>query len=139
MLKLSNEEIELARMLESATGARAKDVVVINNTIVFVVRKGDLGRAVGRQGTNLEMLRRSFGKNVEFIEHSEKQQQFLANVFRGVVFLSVEEKEFNGKKTIFLKIEAKYKGRAIGRGGEKINRARVMLKRHFNYDDLKIL
>jgi len=137
---ISNDELAFLNTLERATGAKANDVLATDDCVTFIVQQGDLGKAIGKQGANLEHLRRAFGKNVELVEDSETLRGFLANVFRGVEFLSVEEKKdkAGGRNVVFLKVSAKHKGKAIGRGGEKINRARALVKREFGYDDLKI-
>jgi len=126
--------------LERATGAKANDVYATNECVTFIVQQGDLGKAIGKQSANLEHLRKAFGKNVDLVEDADTLRTFLGNVFRGVEFLSVEEKEdaANGRKTVLLKVSEAHRGKAIGRGGEKINRARALVKRRFGYDDVKI-
>ncbi|MFH0973590.1 MAG: NusA-like transcription termination signal-binding factor [Candidatus Micrarchaeota archaeon] len=140
MPTISNDELALLNTLERSTGAKANDVFATNECVTFIVQQGDLGKAIGKQGANLEHLRRAFGKNVDLVEDAETLRAFLANVFRGVEFLSVEEKEdaASGRKIVFLKVSAEHRGKAIGRGGEKINRARALVKRKFGCDDVKI-
>ena len=140
MPTISNDELALLNTLERSTGAKANDVFATNECVTFIVQQGDLGKAIGKQGANLEHLRRAFGNNVDLVEDAETLRAFLANIFRGVEFLSVEEKEdaASGRKIVFLKVNAEHRGKAIGRGGEKINRARALVKRKFGCDDVKI-
>jgi N utilization substance protein A len=137
---ISNDELALLNTLERATGAKANDVYATGECVTFIVQQGDLGRAIGKQGANLEHLRRAFGKNVDLVEDADTLRDFLTHIFRGVEFLSVEEKEdaASGRKIVFLKVSEAQRGKAIGRGGEKINRARALVKRKFGYDDVKI-
>ena len=127
MHKLSGDEIELLNLLEQTTGARAVDVLVLPDTIVFLVKKGDLGRAIGRQGANITRLSNRLKKRVEVVEYSEELNEFLKNLFKPI---ELEEVKKEGE-TVYLKVPAKDKGRVIGRGGEKVNRARALLERHF--------
>jgi len=138
VFKITNDEMVLVNTLERETGARATDVVVTENTVWFLVQKGDLGRAIGRGGENLRKLRGALGKNVELVEASEELKKFLTNFFHGVTFERYEEKEENGKKSVFLRVNAKDKGKAIGKKGEKINVCRELVKRHFSVDKLRI-
>ena len=140
MPTISNDELALLNTLERSTGAKANDVYATNECVTFIVQQGDLGKAIGKQGANLEHLRKAFGKNVDLVEDADTLRTFLGNVFRGVEFLSVEEKEdaATSRKTVFLKVSEAHRGKAIGRGGEKINRARALVKRRFGYDDVKI-
>ncbi|MFH0836419.1 MAG: NusA-like transcription termination signal-binding factor [Candidatus Micrarchaeota archaeon] len=140
MVKLANADIQLLASFEQTTGATAFDVLIESEKIVFLVKKEQLGRAIGRQGANIERLKRVMGKRVEVIPFSDEVQEFLKSFFKPVEITSAETREnAEGKKVIYLKVDQANKGLAIGRGGEKINRARVILKRHFDYADLKIL
>ncbi len=139
MATISNDELALLNTLERSTGAKANDVLATNECVTFIVQQGDLGKAIGKQGANLEHLRRAFGKNVDLVEDAETMRAFLANIFRGIEFLNIEEKEdATGRKVVYLKVGETQRGKAIGRGGEKINRARALVKRKFGYDDVKI-
>ncbi len=138
MFKITNDEIVLVNALEQITGARASDVVVTDTSVTFIVRKGDLGRAIGRRGENLRKLRNAVCKNVEIVEESDDLKKFLTNLFHGIAFERYEEKEVGGKKSVFLRVNASQKGKAIGKKGDKINTCRKLVKRHFGVDELKI-
>lgn len=139
MVKLSNEEILLVNALEKATGTHANDVIAMENSIVFLVKKGELGKAIGKRGANLKRLEQSLGRNVDLVEDSNEAMGLLANFFHGIVFQGIEEKNVGGKKTIVLKVNSNQKGLAIGRKGERINCARTLLRRRFAIDKLRIL
>ena len=137
MHKISNQELQSINLLEENTGARAKDVIAFEDSIVFVVEKGDLGRAIGRNGNNIQKLRRAFDKNVEVVEDAEDVKQFAQNVFYPAKV--IEAKQSNDKKTLLVKVENKDRGIAIGKGGERIKRAKTLFERHFQIDDVKIV
>ncbi len=139
MPTLDYEDIQFINLLERQTGARATDVVRSDTEIIFVVKKGDLGRAIGKQGANIARLRKSFGKTIEIVEEADDAKTFLKNVFYPVQVKSVEENVVGGRKIAAVLVDAKSKGLAIGKGGEKIKRARMLAKRHFEMDDVKIL
>ena len=137
---ISNAELEAIRMLEQGTGALAKDVVFTPSAVVFVVKQGDLGKAIGRQGKNIWRLEKMFGRGVQFVEEATELRNFAANLFAPAQVLEVKQSNSaGGKKMVFVKVDAKNKGLAIGAKGEKINRARTMLQRHFGIDDVKIV
>ncbi|MFA6048792.1 MAG: NusA-like transcription termination signal-binding factor [Candidatus Micrarchaeia archaeon] len=136
---LNNDDLQIINLLDSRTGARAVDVVVEAGEIIFVVKKGDLGRAIGKQGINIARLRQAFGKNIEIIEDADDAKGFLKNAFYPAQVKSIEESEIGGKKVAVIVVDAKSKGLAIGKGGEKIKRARMLAKRRYGIDDVKIL
>ncbi len=139
MRTLNQEDLQYIMLLEKQTGARANDVVKSENEVIFVVQKGDLGRAIGKQGANIERLRKSFGKEVGIVEDSDDSKEFLKNLFYPVQVKSIQESDASGKRVAVVSVDPKSKGLAIGKGGEKIKRARLLAKRRFEIDDVKIL
>ncbi|OIO28479.1 hypothetical protein AUJ16_00685 [Candidatus Micrarchaeota archaeon CG1_02_60_51] len=133
-MKLSMQEIGLLNLLESATGAQGRDAVAVGEKLVFVVNEGQLGRAIGKGGEGLRRLEARVGKQVEVVEYAEGAEKFARNLFAPVNAENVEVK--NG--TAFVRFKGEDKGRAIGRGGEKAERARALLER-FHGLKLKIL
>ncbi|MGC8851291.1 MAG: NusA-like transcription termination signal-binding factor [Candidatus Micrarchaeia archaeon] len=138
MVTFSLEDIQLLNAVEAATGAKANDVVKSDNAFIIVVRKGELGKAIGKQGSNITRLRKHLGKDVFVVEDSDTMNGFLANVFAPVPLKAVNLVESEGRKIAVVAVEAKNKGLAIGRGGDKIKRARILAKRKFGIDEVKI-
>lgn len=138
MAKLSLEDIQLLNVIEMSTGARANDLVMADENVTIVVQKGDLGKAIGKGGANIARLRQQFGKEIFVVEDSETVKGFLANIFAPVQLKAVNEANEGGKKVAIVTVEGKNKGLAIGRGGEKIKRARLLAKRRFELDDVRV-
>lgn len=136
---LSHEDIQLINVLEKQTGALAIDVVQEPDEIIFIVKKGELGKAIGKQGTNAARLRLSLGKNVEIIETSEDPKVFLKNTLYPAEIKSIDDSERNGKKMLVINVDEANKGKVIGKNGDKINRSRRLMKRHFGLEEIKVL
>lgn len=139
MPTISNAEIQLINMLESSTGAHAKDVVMTGDSVIFVVEKGELGKAIGKGGVNIKRMRYAFKKNVEVVEAADDLRGFLANIFKPVKLVDVLEATSGDRKVVSVSVDNKNKGLAIGRGGERIKKARALAKREFGCDDVRII
>lgn len=126
-------------MLEKSTGALARDAVFTDSTIIFVVKQGDLGRVIGKQGKNIQKLKRLFSREIQVVEEASELRHFVSNLFAPAQVQEVKENSADGKKVLFVKVDPKSKGLAIGSRGEKINRARLLLKRHYGVDEVKIV
>lgn len=135
MTKISSEQLQLLSMLERETGAQAFDVLLTPESIVFVVKAGDLGKAIGKNGANRERLERMALRKVELVEFAETLEGFLANLFKPA---RIEKITASGTSVV-LKVGVSEKGLAIGRGGSKINRARELVKRHYGVEELKVM
>jgi len=82
-VKLTTEGIKYIALFESLTGAVTKDCVIDedNDRVIFVVKKGDVGLAIGKRGVNIARVKKTIGKNVEVIEHSDDPVEFIKNLF----------------------------------------------------------
>ncbi len=134
-IKLSSESIRYLTLFESITGASVKDCMVQDDKIIFVVRKGDMGAAIGKGGINIERAKELIGKKIEVIEHSDNPEEFIVNIFKPIkVRVKIVEK--GGKKVAQVSVDPQYKGLAIGKGGKNINKAKELARRHHDIDDI---
>jgi len=136
-LKISSDQIQLLSLFERLSGVQAFDVLLNEDSAVFVVKSGDLGKAIGKNGSTLAHLERAFGRRVELVEFADSLEGFLKNLFKPVKLEQVQIA--NSGQQVVLRVEAQNKGLAIGRGGIRINRARELAKRHFGVLELKVM
>lgn len=136
-VKLSSESIRYLTLFESLTGASLKDCIVEDEKIVFVVRKGEMGAAIGKGGINIEKIKELVGKRVEVVEHSDDPVEFVENIFKPIdVDVKLQEKD--DKKFIQVSVNPQYKGLIIGKSGKNINKAKELAKRHHEIEDIMI-
>ncbi|MEK6843343.1 MAG: NusA-like transcription termination signal-binding factor [Candidatus Micrarchaeota archaeon] len=139
MQKLSMEDFQLMGLLERITGAKANDVISDENSLIFAVPDSEFGRAVGKKGANIERLEHVFKKHVEIVKSPNSKEQFFGFLFSPVIPKELAEKEIDGKRTLDVVVETIDRGLAIGRNGERIKKAKMLGKRYFNYDDVRIV
>ena len=139
-VKLDTEGIRCIGVFESLTGAGVKDCVVDNeeNKVIMVVKKGDMGLAIGKDGSNINKVKRLLRMEIELVEHSSDIKEFIENLFRPAYVKSVELKTKNDKSCAYVEVFNKDKGIAIGRNGEKIKRVKLLVKRNQNIDNVII-
>lgn len=138
-LKLSADEISYIALFESHTGAVTKDCIVDEDqgSIIFVVKKGDMGMAIGKKGSNVTRVRQAIGKKVEVIEHSDSPEEFAANILHSYRLkdVSLEGEE---KKRLKIKVDPRDKALAIGKKGKNIEKVKTLMARHHQIDDVVI-
>ena len=140
-IRFTSREMRYIALFESITGATAKDCVVDEdlNRIIFVVKEGDVGTAIGRQGKNIHLLERMTGKKHEIIEHSESPAQFIKNALRPAEVKEIRITERPDGKTIaVVSVNPKDKGVAIGKNGRNAERIRFLAKRYFQIQNVSI-
>ena len=154
-LNLSMETIGLITEAEKRLRARIKDAVDEGERIVFITEKGHLGQALGKEAKNLQMMRDLLKKDVKFVEWDEDKQIFIRNLFKPFDVASIRmetvavpvpgETDADGQPVLKVKIraivevEAKDKGKAIGKGGRNISSIRHIAKRHQEIDEVQVV
>ena len=137
---MSQEELRFISILEGLTGALAVDCVwdKTESRVIFVVRRNDTGKIIGRGGTTIRRLRDHFQKKIDIVEYSERLEIFAANTLAPAKTESVEIHEKSGKKTVVITVIPREKGKAIGKNGRNIQRSRLLMKRHFGVNNVII-
>ena len=148
-LDLSMETIGLINEAEKRLRARIRDAVDEGERIVFITEKGHLGQALGKEAKNLEMMRNLLKKDVKFVEWDEDKQIFIRNLFKpfDVASIRMETQRIEGEEgddadlriRAIVEVEAKDKGKAIGKGGRNISSIRHIARRHHEIDEVQVV
>jgi len=129
--------IEELRILTKST---ALDCVIDErfSRVIYVIRPGDMGLAIGKKGENIRRMQNVLGKRIEMVESAEDPESFIRNIFRPAEIEKISGLSGESPVTVYLKKRGDL-GIAIGRGGCNIEKARVLLKRFFGYDIGEVL
>lgn len=140
-IRLTTKEMRYIALFESITSATVRDCIVDDeqNRIIFVVKEGDIGVAIGKGGKNIHMLERMTGKKHEIIEHSTNPQQFIKNALKPahVNEIRITERP-DGKSIAVVSVSPRDKGVAIGKNGRNAERIRLLAKRYFQIQNVSI-
>ncbi|MEM3096316.1 MAG: NusA-like transcription termination signal-binding factor [Nitrososphaerota archaeon] len=139
-IKLTDKEMRYIQLFEAATGASVVDCVEEGDMVVFIVRKGELGKALTGKGARVKEVARMMRKRVKVVEFAEESAQFLKNLLYPAEILDpvrVTERP-DGRKIAVVTVSPRDKGIAIGRDGKNISLARHIIKRHFDVDHVII-
>lgn len=134
MIKLNGPEINYITLFEKLTGASVKDCIA-NEDLTFIVKEGDMGLAIGKDGTIINKIKRDMGKEIHVYEHSEDTSKFIKNLFYPI---NIEKVEVDNK-TVRIFVSPEFKKRVIGRAGKKINTVKDIAKRHLDVEDVQVL
>jgi N utilization substance protein A len=140
VLKLSAAEIRYIALFESMTGAVTKDCVMdkAENKIVFVVKKGDMGLAIGKKGGNIQRVKQALGKKIEVIEYSNDAAEFVKNIFHPIRIKHVSVTNKRDKKVALVEVDDRDRALAIGRKGKNIQKVKLLAGRHHKVEDVVI-
>ena len=141
-IKLTPDEMRYIALFQDVTGAVVKDCIVDNdeNRIIFLVRPGDMGLAIGKNGINIKRVRKIIGKNIEVVEFSNKLEELAKNALAPARVRSVKVvSRHDGRKVVYVNVDPRDKGIAIGKAGRNVARARLILKRYFDIDSVFVI
>lgn len=139
-VKLSTDGIRYIALFENITGAMTMDCLEDseNNRLIFVVKSGDMGLAIGKGGDHINRVKKITGKHIEIIEHSDDPVEFIKNAFHPISIKNVNIVLKDDKRIAYVYIHTKEKGLAIGRNGKNIEKVKKLSSRHHNIDDVII-
>lgn len=121
--------IEELRILTKAT---AIDCLIDDRfeRIIYVIKQGDMGLAIGKSGDNIKKMSRVLGKRIEMVEFAEEPDMFIANMFKPAEVLIGDDDE---PVTVVVQERSDF-GLAIGKGGSTIEKARQLVRRFYGKD-----
>lgn len=129
--------IEELRILTRST---ALDCVIDErfDRVIYVIRTGDMGLAIGKKGENIRRLQKVLGRRLEMVEYDEAPFTFLSNIVRPAEIARLDEDGEGGQVNLLVKRRSDL-GVAIGKGGCNVEKARILCKRFFNMDIGEVL
>ncbi len=138
--RITFEELRYLSMFTDLTGATAYRCIIDRegNRLIFVVKPSDIGRVVGRRGRNLDILRKLFRKDVEVVPYYEDLEEMIKSLFPNARILDITVRERGNGKYVTVRVAEEDKGRAIGREGRNVKRARLVLRELFNVVSLQV-
>ncbi len=140
-IKLSMDDMAMIAKFEQITGASAIDIIRDDEgeRIIVVVRAKQLGKAIGRGGVNVKAASDVFGRAVDVVEMAETVEEFVKSALAPARVEAVKIIEHrDGNKVASVTVKNEDRGIAIGREGRNVARARILVKRHFDLDNVVI-
>lgn len=136
--KLSNEKLRYLALYEKLTGATPIDCVesVDGDRLTFVMEEDEMGKAIGENGKNIGKVREKLDSKVDVVKYSSDPEEFLRNLFSPVDVEEIDIEEQEDGKVALIRVEDSEKGRAVGKNGWNIKRARRLSNRHHGLKDV---
>ncbi|AFV23220.1 transcription elongation factor NusA-like protein [Methanolobus psychrophilus R15] len=135
-IKLSTEGLRYIALFEELTKATVKDCIIDDGRIIYVIKAGDMGAAIGKNGDHINRVKKTVDKQIDLVEYSDEPVAFIKNAFSPITVRSVNIVDRNNKRLAYVEVSNKDKGLAIGRNGKNIEKVKLVAKRHHDIDDV---
>ena len=140
-IRLTSDEMRYIALFENITGAVATDCIIDDerNRIILVVKRGEVGLAIGKHGSRIKLLKRMTRKDIDIVEHSDNPEDFIKNSFAPARIKEIRITDrLDNRRVAVVTVENQDKGIAIGRNGRIAERTRFLVKRYFQIDNVVI-
>ncbi|MEA3293888.1 MAG: NusA-like transcription termination signal-binding factor [Euryarchaeota archaeon] len=139
-VKLNLDGMRYIALFEKYTGATAKDCLMDeeNDRVIFVVKTGEMGLAIGKNGEHITKLVKDIGRQIEVIEYNDDPIIFIKNLMQPSNPTNIKIVHKNDKRIAYVEVRTKEKGLAIGRNGKNIKKVKILAKRHHDIDEIVI-
>jgi N utilization substance protein A len=128
-------------MIQGMTGATARDCVIDEkaNRVIFVVAKGQMGLAIGKEGAAVKKIERAVKRPVEVVEWADDIEELVKNALGAKYVREVRiEKRLDGAKRVVVVVDHRKKGAVLGMGGRNAEKVRLLARRYFDVDNVQI-
>ncbi len=135
-IKYDAELLNLMSLFEKITGASLKDCFFNRDKIVFVVQPGEMGRALGKQKSNIERVEKALNRKIKIVEFSPDKLTFIRNLMFPLKILDMSEDE--GIVTI-KGPDMKTKGLMIGARAQNLRNYEEIVRKYFALKEIKVV
>lgn len=110
------------------TRAAIKDCIVEEERIIFIVEKGELGKALGKGAENIRKAAEMLKKKVKVVEYSDDLLGFIRNFIHPLKVDAMHEED---GIVVLESTDTKTKGLLIGRAAQNLRRLEEYVRRYF--------
>lgn len=136
-MKLTSDEIFFINTLYKIAAVHAKDCLITDDVISFLVKKEDVGKAIGKNASNIKELCKKTKKRIEILEYSTSPVNFLKKALYKIKPKDISEAVEDGRKKIFVSLDSENRKKMLGSLG-RLKRIKEIAKRNYKVDDIRI-
>ncbi len=127
-MKLTMKEILLMNALTQISEVSAKDCIVDDNIVSFLVAGNEVGKAIGKKAMNVKELETKLKKRIEIIGFFQKPEMVLESTFE-IKSTSVKE----GKEKVVVNVNSTDKKKILGNFA-RFKRVKEFIKRNYGVE-----
>lgn len=132
MRSFENDEIKILALFEAVLGVQARDCIIDNDSMYFLVDEGKAKIAIGKKGVLIKKMQNKTQRRIKVFEYNGDNAQFVKNMIP-----KAKKVEIQGKRAV-VSLDEGDKALVIGKGGSNIKKIREFLSRNSTIEGLDI-
>ena len=135
-VKFDTETIRLVALFENLTGVNVRDCLLDNenNIVYFVIEEGEVGRAIGKNGSTVKNTENLIKKDVKIFEFSNDIDKFVRNLIPQTNNVRIREEN----SMVEIWVDKKDKAVVIGRDAKNLKLFKELLQRNHDINGLTV-
>jgi N utilization substance protein A len=135
---LDVQTLQWISLFEKITRARVRDCFMLQDKLTFIVEKGDLHKALGKEKKTLRKLEGLYKKRIKIIQYDEDVERFICNVLSP---LKVVKMEMNDEGIVTITgPDEKTKGLMIGAQAKNLRSYEAVVHKYYpQIKELKVI
>ena len=122
---------------EKITRTKVKDCIVKEESIIYVVQPGFIGKAVGKNGANVQKLHKLLNRKIKIVEFNPNVIQFIKNYIYPLKSTEIVQ---DADIVTITGSDTKTKGLLIGRNAANLRFLESVVKRYFkDITEIKVI
>ncbi len=135
-ITFDTELIKFMALFENVTHSKLKDCFFDREKLVFIVDNGELGKALGKNKTNVLKLEKLLNRKIKIVEFNTNRIQFVRNYLAPLKILDVKEED---DIVTVVGADTKTKGLIIGMKAQNLRNLEKIIRKYFKIEEIKVI
>ena len=135
-ISFDTEMLKFMGLFENVTHSKLKDCFFDREKLVFLVDNGEMGKALGKNKTNIIKLEKMLKRKIKIVEFDEDRKQFITNYLIPLKVVDITEE---GDIVTVTGADTKTKGLMIGIKAQNLRNLEKIVSKYFKLEEIKVI
>lgn len=136
-MRLGIDEIRYINALQNIAGVHARDCIISDNRITFLVSDNQISKAIGKNGATIKLVKKKMGKDVELFEYNKDVKKFMERAMNRIKIDSMVLVEMDGKNTLKIALNPENRRKLMQNSG-RFRKVKEIMERNYNIPAIKV-
>lgn len=135
-ISFDTEMLKFMGLFENITHSKLKDCFFDREKLVFIVDKGEMGQALGKNKMNIVKIERMLKRKIKIVEFDDNRMQFITNYLAPLRVTDIREE---GEVVTVTGADTKTKGLIIGIKAQNLRNLEKVISKYFTIEEIKVI